>query len=80
MPALCLFSGVGAAGGADLDEPMSLADVAPTVCAALGLPRPLHCDGVARKGLLSSSKPVRRSRCEPARAAVRYIPRAPSQG
>ena len=58
MPALCLFSGVGAASGPDLEGDISLTDVAPTLCRALGLPRPLQCDGVERAGLLSSPVPT----------------------
>ncbi|MEI6449072.1 MAG: hypothetical protein WCP98_03880 [Actinomycetes bacterium] len=46
MPALCLFSGAGVRSGSVVEEPASLTDVAPTICRALGIPRPLHADGV----------------------------------
>ena len=55
MPALCLFSGVGAAAGRTLSDGLSLVDVAPTVCHALGLPAPLGCDGAAVTGLLAAA-------------------------
>ncbi len=55
MPALCLFSGAGAAAGRTLSDGLSLVDVAPTVCRALGLPAPLGCDGVAVAGLLAGA-------------------------
>ena len=46
MPALCLFSGAGVRSGHVVEDPVSLTDVAPTICGALGIPRPLHADGV----------------------------------
>ena len=52
MPAMCLFSGAGAARGADLSG-VSLVDVAPTVCRALGVGPPADADGVVRAGLLA---------------------------
>jgi len=46
MPALCLFSGDGVRSGHVVADPASLTDVAPTICEALGIPRPLQADGV----------------------------------
>jgi predicted AlkP superfamily phosphohydrolase/phosphomutase len=54
MPAMCVFSGVGAATGADLAGFVSLVDVAPTVCRALGVAPPTDSDGVVRAGILAS--------------------------
>jgi len=45
MPALCLFSGAGVRSGCVVAGPASLTDVAPTICHALGIPRPLQADG-----------------------------------
>ena len=53
MRAMCLFSGTGAAPGADLPDGTTLADVAPTVCRALGVPRPADSDGVVCTGMLA---------------------------
>ena len=66
MPALCLVSAVGPAPvqGADvaaslpeapgrtLETPVSLTDVAPTVCRGLGIAPPLQADGAALPELL----------------------------
>jgi predicted AlkP superfamily phosphohydrolase/phosphomutase len=46
MPALCLFSGAGVRSGHVVEDPASLTDVAPSICDALGIPRPLHAEGV----------------------------------
>jgi predicted AlkP superfamily phosphohydrolase/phosphomutase len=45
MPSLCLFSGPGVGLGSIIDGPISLMDVAPTVCEALGIGQPLQADG-----------------------------------
>jgi predicted AlkP superfamily phosphohydrolase/phosphomutase len=52
MPALCLFAGDGAAAPGDVAG-VSLADVAPTLCHALGVPRPLQSEGSVRSALLA---------------------------
>ena len=46
MPALCLFSGAGVRTGRVVEGPVSLTDVAPTICDALGIEPPLQADGV----------------------------------
>ena len=53
MPAMCLFSGAGAATGADLEGFVSLVDVAPTVCRALSVAPPADSDGVVQTGMLA---------------------------
>ena len=53
MPALCLVCGPGAASGSSLDRPISLTDVAPTVCHALGVPAPAQADGAVRAEFLA---------------------------
>ena len=50
MPALCLVSAVGP--GRTLETPISLTDVAPTVCRGLGIAPPLQADGAALPELL----------------------------
>ncbi len=54
MPALCLFSGAGARSGCVVEDRASLTDVAPTICHALGIPRPLQADGVLLSQLFDS--------------------------
>jgi len=56
MPAMCLASGTGAAAGSSLDQPISLADIAPTVCRALGVPAPAQADGEAQRRLLAAAE------------------------
>jgi hypothetical protein len=53
MPALCLFSGAGVRSGHVLQGPASLTDVAPTICDALGISRPLHADGLVLSDLFA---------------------------
>ena len=62
MRAMCLFSGTGAARGTDLPDGMTLADVAPTVCRALGVAPPAGSDGVVQTGMLApmSARPAGR--------------------
>ena len=45
MPALRLFSGAGVRTGCVVADPASLTDVAPTICQAPKIPRPLQADG-----------------------------------
>ncbi len=46
MRALCLFSGYGVRSGHVVEDPVWLTDVAPTICQALGIPRPLQAEGM----------------------------------
>ena len=52
MRALCLFSAPGIGPGHVVEGSMSLTDVAPTVCLALGIPSPLQAEGAALLELL----------------------------
>ena len=61
MRSLCLFSGAGIRPGSVIEDPVTLMDVAPTVCDALGVSAPLQADGrsvlesiVDRPGLTES--------------------------
>lgn len=45
MRSLCLFSGAGIRRGSIVEDPVTLMDVAPTVCDALGVPAPRQADG-----------------------------------
>jgi predicted AlkP superfamily phosphohydrolase/phosphomutase len=45
MRSLCLFSGSGIRPGSVVEDPVTLMDVAPTVCDALGVSAPLQADG-----------------------------------
>jgi arylsulfatase A-like enzyme len=56
VPAPAGASAGSAAGqGRTLDAPISLTQVAPTVCRALGIEPPLQADGAAVPGLLDLS-------------------------
>jgi hypothetical protein len=57
-------------------SPMSLVDVAPTICAALGAPMAVT-DGVVHHDLLPAGTPTHRSRRGPA-ASVPTVPTAPT--
>jgi predicted AlkP superfamily phosphohydrolase/phosphomutase len=57
MRSLCVFSGAGIRPGSVMEEPCSLIDVAPTVCAALGIPPPLQADGRSLMQRLSTTEP-----------------------
>jgi predicted AlkP superfamily phosphohydrolase/phosphomutase len=46
MRALCLYSGDGVGSGQVVDDPGTLTDVAPAICDALGIPRPLQSEGL----------------------------------
>jgi predicted AlkP superfamily phosphohydrolase/phosphomutase len=59
-----------------LPSPMSLVDVAPTICAALGAPMAVT-DGVVHHDLLPAGTPTHRSRRGPA-ASVPTVPTAPT--
>jgi len=56
MRSLCVFSGAGIRRGSVIEEPCSLIDVAPTVCAALGIPPPLQADGRSLMQRLSTTE------------------------
>ena len=56
MRSLCVFSGPGIRPGSVIEEPCSLIDVAPTVCAALGIPPPLQADGRSLMQRLSTTE------------------------
>ncbi len=45
MRSLCLFSGAGIRSGSVVQDPVTLMDVAPTVCDALGVSAPSQADG-----------------------------------
>jgi predicted AlkP superfamily phosphohydrolase/phosphomutase len=45
MACLCLLSGDGVRGGATINDTVSLTDIAPTVCAALGIDAPAQAQG-----------------------------------
>ena len=61
MRSLCVFSGPGIRPRSTIEEPFSLIDVAPTVCAALGIPPPLQADGRSLLDLLFSGEAERES-------------------
>ena len=56
MRSLCVFSGAGIRPGSVIEKPCSLIDVAPTVCAALGIPPPLQADGRSLMQRLSTTE------------------------
>ena len=56
MRSLCVFSGSGIRPGSVIEEAFSLIDIAPTVCAALGIPPPLQADGRSLRQRLSTTE------------------------